>query len=255
MNIKIIGFILSGASLVYACKKTDTIPERTTQASTTNAFIKGMHMSPDAPLFNILADSTRVLTVVETAPNTESGLGFGSVVPSLSSGYSITASGTHTISAKVPSTSATLAGQTIVSKSTILGAGKFYTIAVVDSLKRLDALIIEDDLNVPDTSKSYFRIMNFMVGGTADVDFVGTTGGYNFSRTGIAFKNVSNFDTLTQATYKIYLRANGSASKLDSITAFAPLKGKKYTLYTRGVVGQTGSSNTKRPLIFQIQNL
>ena len=94
-----------------------------------------------------------------------------------------------------------------------------------------------------------------MVNGTADIEFVGTAGGYNFSKNGIAFKGVSSFDTLKEATYKIYLRANGSPTKLDSIAAFAPLAGKKYTLYTRGVVGQTGSTNTKRPLIFQIQNL
>jgi Domain of unknown function (DUF4397) len=255
MKKRIFGSIIIAAFIVFACKKNDTIPNRTTLNPPDIANIKGIHLSPDAPLFNIMVDSIRALTVIETADNVESGLGFGTVVPSLSNGYSIVPSGTHTVSAKVPSTSATLPNQTIVSKSTNFVAGKYYTIVVGDSLSKLDAVIIEDDLNVPDTSKAYIRILNFMMKGSADLEFQGSAGGYNFNKNGIPFKSVSNFDTLTQGTYKIYLRATGSATKLDSITAFAPLKGRKYTLYTRGVVGQTGSTNTKRPLVFQIQNL
>lgn len=243
------------ACVVLACTKTNTIPNRVSTLPPNSSFLKGLNLSPDAPLFNIMLDSTRVLTVTETAANVESGIGFGGVIPSLSAGYSLIPSGMHTLSAKVPSTSATMPGQTIISKSSNFTTGKYYTVAIVDSLSRLDAVIIEDDLSVNDTSKSYFRIANFMLKGTADVEFVGIGGGYNFTKNGLPFKNVTNFDTLTQATYKIYLRANGSPTKLDSIAAFAPVKGKKYTLYTRGVVGQTGSTNTKRPLIFQIQNL
>ncbi len=252
----IFGYLFLACVCIWACEKKDTIPHRTTVVPSNSAYIKAMQMSPDAPLFNLMVDSIRAITVLETAPNVESGIAFGAIVPSTSDGYSIVPGGTHTVSAKVTSTSATLPNQTIVSKSANLAEGKFYTIAVVDSVSRLDAVIVEDDLNVADTSKAYFRIANFMVNGSADVEFVGTgTGSYNFTKNGIAFKNVTNFDTLKSATYKIYLRANGSATKLDSITAFAPTKARKYTLYVRGVSGQTGSSNTKRPLIFQMTNL
>jgi hypothetical protein len=247
--------LLGIAFIVFACEKKDTIPNRTTLNPANSANIKAMHLSPDAPLFNLMVDSIRALTVLETAADVESGIGFGTVVPSLSNGYSIVPGGAHTISAKVPWTSTTTPGQTILTKQATLDAGKYYTIAVVDSLSRLDAVIIEDNLNVPDTSKSYFRILNFMMKGTADLEFQGSSGGYNFNKNGITFKTVTNFDTLTQGTYKIILRANGAATRLDSITAFTPLKGRKYTLYTRGVVGQTGSTNTKRPLLFSIQNL
>ena len=253
-------FFLTGCCIWVACEKKDTIPDRTTDVPATSAYIKGIHLSPDAPLFNIMVDSIRALTVVETAPNVESGISFGLVVPSLSSGYSISPSGTHTVSAKVPWTSTTLPGQTIVTKAANFEQGKYYTIAIADSLNavpasRLDAVIIEDNLSIPDATKSYFRILNFMLKGTADVEFVGPAGGSSFTRNNLAFKSVSQFEPIDEATYKIYLRANGSATKLDSIAAFTPVKGRKYTLYTRGVVGQTGSTNTKRPLIFSIQNL
>lgn len=239
-----------------SCTKTNTIPDRTTLIPASNAYIKAMQMSPDAPLFNVMIDSIRAITILETSPNIESGIAFGAVVPSTADGYSAVPGGTYMVSAKVSSTSATLPGQTIASKSANLAQGKFYTLAFVDSLSRMDAVIVEDDLNVPDTSKAYFRIANFMLNGTADVEFVSTAGGNNFIKNGIAFKTAGNFETLTAATYsKIYLRANGSATKLDSIQNFTPVKGRKYTLYTRGVVGQTGSTNTKRPLLFQITSL
>ena len=257
MNMKktIYCVILAAALFILGCEKTNTIPNRTTGVPSNSAFIKAMHMSPDAPLFNIMVDSIRALTVLETAPDVESGIGFGAIVPVIADGYSIVPGGTHTISAKVPSTSATLPGQTIFSKSAALAEGKYYTIAVVDSLSRLDAVIVEDDLSVGDTSKGYFRIANFMLKGTADVEFIPVTAGAPaFMRNGIAFKSVSSFETVPEATYKIMLRANGTATRLDSITAFAPVKGRKYTLYTRGVVGVTGT-NTRRPLIFQMTNL
>ena len=244
------------ALFIFSCKKTDTIPNRTTGVPANSAFIKAIHLSPDAPLFNLMVDSVRALTVLETATDVESGIGFGAIVPSLADGYSIVPGGTHTISAKVPLTSATLPGQTITTKSAALAEGKYYTIAVVDSLSRLTAVIVEDDLSIADTSKAYFRVANFMLNGLADVEFVPITAGAPaLTRNGIIFKNVTSFETVPEATYKVILRANGSATRLDSIAAFAPLKARKYTLYTRGVVGQTGSTNTRRPLIFQMTNL
>ncbi len=234
---------------IAACDKTDALQERGVVEE--GAGIKAMHMSPDAPTFSLMVDSLRAVTSLSATNGTEIGLVFGNVFPSLAGGYALVPGGSHAVSARVSSTFATNPGKTIVSKSATLENGKFYTVAIVDSLSRVDAVIVEDDRNVADTSKAYFRIANFMLNGTADVEFIGSAGGYNFMRNGISFKTVSNFDTLTPspATYKVLLRSNGSATRLDSVT-LTPLKGRKYTLYTRGVVGQTGSTNTRRPLIF-----
>lgn len=250
-NIFIYLFFMLGFTIV-SCDKNDSLQPRGDAAA--GSSIKAMHLSPNAPALNILVDSTKTVGVLATN-SIESGLVFGNISPSLSGGYAFVTSGAHTISAKVPASSTTLPGQTITSKQFTFEPGKFYSVAIVDSLSRLDAVIVEDNLDIPDTSKSYFRIANFMLNGTADVDITSSTiTGYSFQRNGLAYKSVSNFDTLSAGTYKILLRANGSATRLDSITAFAPVKGRKYTLYTRGVVGQTGSTNTKRPLIFQMTN-
>lgn len=252
---KNIALLIASTFILFACEKTNTIPDRTSTVSNSSAFIKGLHLSPNAPVFNFFAGNKKVLSVTSATGDVETGLAFGAVVPSLSSGYSTIEPGTHTLASIVPSSSSTLGGQTIATKQANLENGKYYTIAVMDSLSRLDAIVIEDDLNIPDPTKAYFRIINAMVGGTADLEFSATTGGSSFSKNGLGFKSISNFEEMTEGTYKVYLRANGNTAKLDSISAFAPLKGKKYTLYTRGVVGQTGSTNTKRPLVFQIQNL
>jgi len=249
-KIKIcIGALVLLLFTIAACDKLDALQDRGVVEE--GAGIKVMHLSPDAPTFNIMVDSLRAVTALASTTGTETGLVFGNIFPNLAGGYALVPGGGHTVSAKVSSTSATMPGQTIVTKPTTLDNGKFYTIAIVDSLSRLDAVIVEDDRNVADTSKAYFRIANFMLRGTADVEFIGSSGGYNFMKNGISFKTVSNFDTLTPspASYKVLLRSNGTATRLDSVT-LTPLKGRKYTLYTRGVVGQTGSTNTRRPLIF-----
>lgn len=250
--------ILSSFLIVafIACDKEDSLITRGQEME--GAAIKVLHLSPDAPSFNLYVDSLRAATVLAPSANTESGLAFGSIVPSLSGGYAKVPGGAHTVSVRVPSTSLTYTGQTLFGKAATLQTGKFYTIAVIDSLtavggNKLDAVIVEDDLSVPDTSKAYFRIANFMVRGSADVEFTGTAGGYNFMKNGIPYKDVTKFDTITPATYKILLRAASTTTRLDSITAFAPTKGRKYTLYVRGVVGQPVSS-TRRPLIFQMTN-
>ncbi len=253
MNKLKYGLILLAIYCIASCEKKDTIPDRSTIIPGSSAFIKVMHMSPDAPVFNVMVDTIRAAALLESAPNVQTGLAFGSIVPSTSDSYGIVPGGSHTVTGVVPSTSATLPGQTIFTKTANLASGKYYTVAVVDSLSRLDALIVEDDLSVPDTSKAYFRIANFMVRGTADVEFVGTVSANSFMKNGIAFKNISPFETITQGTYKILLRTNGATARLDSIITFSPLKGRKYTLYTRGVVGNT--TTTKKPLIFQLTNL
>ena len=238
--------------IAIGCDKEDSLQQRGVAAD--GAGVKVMHLSPDAPSFNLLVDSTKTVGVL-SSNSIEAGMVFGNIFPSLTGGYAFVPIGSHTVSAKVPASSASLPGQTIVSESFTFDQNKFYSIAVVDSLSKLDAVIVEDNLSIGDTSKAYFRIANFMLKGTADVEVTSNTiTGYNFQRNAIAYKSVSNFDTITAGTYKIMLRANGSATRLDSITAFAPAKGRKYTLYTRGVVGQTGSTNTRRPLIFQMTN-
>lgn len=236
---------------IIGCDKIDSLQQRGNAAD--GAGIKVMHLSPDAPSANMLFDSTKVVGVLTTTA-IESGFVFGNIFPSLSGGYAFVSAGSHTVSFKVPASSTVLPGQTIASKASAFEQGKFYSIALLDSLSRIEAFIFEDNLNIPDTSKAYFRIANLMSKGTADVEVTSSTiAGYNFQRNGLAYKSVSNFDTISPGTYKILLRANSSSTRLDSITAFAPAKGRKYTLYTRGVVGLTGT-NTRRPLIFQMTN-
>ncbi len=253
MNKLKYGLIVLAIYCIASCEKKDTIPNRTTIISNSNAFIKAMHMSPDAPVFNVMVDTIRAAALLESAPNVQTGLAFGSVVPSISDSYGIVPGGSHTVTGVVPSTSTTLPGQTIFTKTANLASGKYYTVAVVDSLSRLDAIIVEDNLDIPDPNKAYFRIANFIPNSSVDVEFVNTTGGYDFTKNGIPFKNISAFDTLTSATYRVFLRTTGSTAKLDSLTTFAPAKGRKYTLYTRGVRGNTTAA--KKPLIFQLTNL
>lgn len=239
--------------MVAGCDKNDSLQNYEAVVPGEGAGIKAMHLSPNAPAFNILVGDTKTIGVLSST-GTEGGFVYGNVFPSLAGGYALATPGAHQISAKVAASSSTLPGESIATEAATLELGKFYTVAVVDSLSNLDIVFVEDNLDVPDPTKAYYRIANFMMKGTADVQVTSSTiSGYSFTKNGIAYKAVSDFDTLSPGTYKILLRANSTATRLDSITSFTPLAGRKYTLYTRGVVGLTGT-NTRRPLIFQMTN-
>lgn len=113
---------------------------------------------------------------------------------------------------------------------------------------------MEDDPTVADATKAYIRVANFISNSPVKVEVVKTSTGNTFSATynNLAFKSVSNFNSLGAGagqTYRVYLRNPATDAKLDSISAFVPTNTKKYTIYARGVMGQTGSTNTRRPII------
>lgn len=244
---------LAGLGLLAACEKNDALSRR--GQVQTGAGLKFLHMSPDAPVVNVLADTMKVISSAPIAGGAESGIAFGTIAPGLAGGYALVSPGARMISFQVPASSATMGGQTLASQQATLELGKFYSVALVNFAATPEAVIVEDDLSIPDTSKAYVRIANFLPGAKANVEFQFTSGaslGTRFTRDSLAFKSVSNFEPIAPETYKILLRANSSAARLDSITAFTPLKGRKYTLYTRG---QIGGTSTKRPLIFQSTTL
>ncbi len=77
MNKLKYGLILLAIYCIASCEKKDTIPDRSTIIPGSSAFIKVMHMSPDAPVFNVMVDSIRAAALLESAPNVQTGLAFG----------------------------------------------------------------------------------------------------------------------------------------------------------------------------------
>ena len=151
-------------------------------------------------------------------------------------------------------------GEVLLTTTQTLDAGKFYTYVVMDSVSRMTSVLVEDDLSVPNTAVPYYRLANFTSNSpTMKIEIRKTTGStYPFtvvSTTDLAFKSVTPFSEMEAATtYRIYLLNPTNDAKLDSISAFAPTAGRKYTIYTRGVLGYTGT-NTRKPIITSYTNL
>jgi hypothetical protein len=256
---KIIIAMLSVAGLtVIGCDKKDTLPTRFTTIPAGNTNVKFLMMSPDAPSVNFFVNGEKSSAVAPSSLNIVLGMGFPSLYPA-TIGYASINSGAAKIDAKVPDSASVMPGQVLLTNTPTFAANKFYTFAMVDSLSKLSAVVVEDDPTVADATKAYFRVANFINNSPVKVEIIKTSTGNPFTATfsNFAFKNVTTYDTLGAGagqTYRIFLRHPTTDVKLDSISAFVPTNTKKYTIYCRGVMGQTGSTNTRRPIITSYVN-
>lgn len=252
------------AAAFSGCEKQESsLPVRYSTADQ-GAKFKFLHMSPDAPTVLMFANDAKITSIAPNTAGAELGIGFGGLFPA-NIGYGVIPSGSSVkVEVKVPASSPVLPGVVAVSTNIPIEDGKFYTIAAVDSLPKISAVIIEDDLTIPDVTKGYFRIANFMNNSGAKIEVHNTTNTpsnttrpttLKYTINNLAFKSVAPFDTITPGqVYRFILKNPANDTRLDSVTVsnFAPAR--KFTLFVRGVLGQTGSTNTKRPLIFQYAN-
>lgn len=247
-----------------ACKKTATIPDRFDPIASSNTNVKFIDLSPDAPPVNFFTNGAKASSLAPTGTNAVNGMGFAGFYPS-GVAYTTLSSGSIKIDVKVPDSSAIMPGAVLLSSNQTFDANKFYTLALVDSVgsspKRLSTVISEDDPTVPDPSRAYIRISNYIANGAIKVEVSKTSvvvGDYLFNKTyaSIAAKTVLPFDSIGAGAgqvYKFVLKDATSDIRLDSIVGFAPANTKKYSIYARGVIGLTGT-NTRRPIISSYVN-
>jgi hypothetical protein len=208
-------------------------------------------MSPDAPQFNFFVNDRKATAIAPSATGVVFGLSYPAIFPA-TIGYATIPSGSVKVDAKVTDSSTVMPGALLKSTTENFAANRFYTYAIFDSVNRIQTVMVEDDPSLPDPSKAYFRLANFIGNGTIRVEMTKTNtspGQVLRNYPDLTTKTVTSFDSLTAggATYKVMLY-NASNVKLDSINAFTPTATKKYTIYARGVMGLTGT-NTRRPII------
>jgi hypothetical protein len=246
------------SSALFSCiKKEDTLPDtRYSVVPTTNAFIKFNHFSPDAPQLNFVVNGAKGTAAAPTTAGAEQGMIFPNIFPS-NMAYFTAPSGSLKIDATTISSSTT-PGTVIATTTHNFGANKFYSYFLSDSVSKISTTIVEDDPSVPDVTKTYIRLANFVSNGTSvNIEIVKTSAGTPFSKIypNVPYKSVTTFEPLNPSpeTYRVFLRHPTTNAKLDSISAFTPVAMRKYTIYARGVLGLTGT-NAKRPIISQYAN-
>lgn len=211
------------AGLFWACGPENDVLRN--QVPAAGARVKFIHGVPGGPAVDIFANDAKV---------NGTALTFGGLFPA--SEYSAITPGPVTLKVATP-TSGTTAAQTILSAPVTLEADKFYTVAAAGTPTAPAAILINDDLSLPDPSKAYFRVINLLASGQT-VDFAIGTGSPLLSA--VANRAASAFvavDPVTSAApYTFQIRIAGVTAPL-SITNQTAGVGRKYTILVRGTVG------------------
>ena len=133
--------------------------------------------------------------------------------------------------------------QTVLTANSTFDADKYYTVAAAGTAAAPVAVVINDDLSIPDASKAYIRIINLVSNGPG-VDLAIGTAAPLVSN--VAYKSASDFVAVAPANSSapliVQVRSTGTTTLLGAaITNFTALAGRKYTILVRGLVGKTGA--------------
>jgi hypothetical protein len=209
------------AVVTASCKK-KTTDTPTPTPEQTYAKVLVTHASPNAPGVDLLVDDTKVNTSALTYPSSTAYL----QVKSGARNIKVNAAGTSTsvINANVPFTE-----------------NKNYSLFAIDSLSKISALLVEDDLTAPAAGKAHVRFIHLASGAPA-VDVAVTGGAVVFGST--SFKGGTAFTPLTAGTYNLEVRVAGTTPPATPAVLLLPniqlTAGKIYTVFAKGFLTGTG---------------
>ena len=183
-----------------------------------------VHASPNAPNVNVRINNTIALSNVAYPTN---------------STYTELNSGSNNI--KVSPTGTTTY---VIDANVNLEANKNYSVFAIDSVAKIKAAVVSDDLTAPASGKAHVRFFHFSPNAPA-VDIAVTGGAVLFSNRTFNDQatnaTYANFTALNAGTYNLEVRAAGTntvALPLPNITLTA---GKIYTVFAKGFLGGAGA--------------
>lgn len=217
-KLAVYSMLLSTISLGFtACSDDD---ETSTPTPTnTNAKVLITHASPDGPGVDLLVDNTKVNTAALEFLGSTSYLNVNAGTRNIK--VNATGTSTSVINADVP-----------------FVAGKNYSLFAVDSLKKITAVLIEDDLTTPASGKAHVRFIHLSPNAPA-VDVALTGGSVVWGD--YSFKEGSAFAPLDAGTYNLEVRLAGTNTVVLPLPNITLTAGKIYTVYAKGFVGGTGN--------------
>jgi len=178
------------------------------------------HTSPNAPGVDLLIDDAKINT---------SALSFPS-----NTGYLMVESGSRNIKVNVSGTSTS-----VINADLTLEKDKNYTVFAIDSVSKISALVLTDDLTMPATGKAHVRFVHLSPNAPAVDVAVASSGAVVFGNK--AFKTYTAFTPLDAGVYNLDVRVAGTttvALVLPSITLQA---GKIYTVFAKGFLNGSGA--------------
>jgi hypothetical protein len=176
------------------------------------ARVRVAHLSPDAPAVDILVDSVKVIE----------NLAFEEL-----SDYATLPIGSYFIEV-VPSGSTT---PVVISATLDLKANMDYTVAAVNELASIEALVLEDDNTLPDPGKAHVRFVHASPDAPA-VDITLPDGTAIFSN--IAFKEVGDYTPVDKGTYDLEVRPTGTDTSVLDLMGLDFDSMTVYTVFATG---------------------
>jgi hypothetical protein len=200
-----------------SCKKDSNTSDIVTAVDSSKILVT--HASPDAPGVDLLIDNVKKNSSALTFP--------------ANTGYLSVASGTRNIKVNVAGSTTT-----VINADLALTKNQNYSIFAVDSVSKISAVVLTDDLSAPASGKAHVRFVHLSPNAPA-VDVAVTGGGVVFANK--AFKEYTAFTPLDAGTYNLEVRLAGTSTVALPLPGIVLTAGKIYTVYAKGFAGGTGA--------------
>lgn len=203
--------------ILASCSKEDDV------AAPTSARVMVVHASPNAPAVDVRVNNTVALSNV--------------AYPANSSYSSINAGSTNIKVSPAGSTNY------VIDATLDLKSNTNYSVFAIDSVSKIKAAVVMDDLTAPAAGKSHVRFFHFSPNAPA-VDIAVTGGPVLFSNRMFndqsTNSSLSNFTPVDAGTYNLEVRLAGTNTVVLSLPNVMLTAGKIYTVFAKGFVGGTG---------------
>lgn len=208
------------AGMLSSCKKDDP--------NSGNSRLMFVHASPDAPAVDVLIDNNKINSTALAYPNNTS--------------YATVSAGTRNLKINAAGTSTTaVEGNITIEKDNA------YSVYAINRLTSIAAIATADNLAAPASGKAHIRFLHLSPG-TPNVT-VGTLSGSTFTalytnrsfETQLTANAYSGFTPIDAGTYNFEVRVAGTTSAILTVPGVALQAGKIYTIFARGILGNTST--------------
>ena len=206
--------LFASITLFTSCKEDESNDDKS------YAKVLVTHASPNAPGVDLLVDNSKQNSSALTFPN--------------NTGYLQVESGTRNIKVNVTGTSTT-----VIEANLMLAKDNNYSVIAVDSVSKISAIVLADDLSAPAAGKAHVRFIHLSPNAPAVDVAVASSGAVVFGNK--AFKEYTAFTPLDAGTYNLDVRVAGTSTVALVLPAITLEAGKIYTVFAKGFLGGSGA--------------
>lgn len=178
------------------------------------------HASPDGPGVDLLVDGAKQNSAALAYPT--------------NTGYLQVEAGTRNIKVNVSGTSTT-----VINADLSLATDNNYSVFAIDSVSKISALVIADDLTAPVAGKAHVRFVHLSPNAPAVDVAVAASGAVVFGNK--SFKEYTAFTPLDAGSYNLDVRVAGTSTVALTLPTITLEAGKIYTVFAKGFLGGTGA--------------